>query len=296
MLLLTGATGLIGSALLERLVATGTPVRCLVRDPRRLGTDRVRVQIALGDLADPPSFRNAMRGITTVVHLAASIRDQPRRLHRGAQRHRDLAHGRRGRARRRRALRLLLRAGRDDAPPHAAPALEGAGRGGRQGVRPAHDRLRSLDRLRAPRPVDADPRAPFAASGDADAAAGAARCTSRSGRRTSPTASCPSSVRAPTANGSARYELAGPDVLSHEAIVRLALHSFGRRRPRAARAHAGRVARSAPPGGARGVARPRHLGRGRAAGGAHDDRDGHGRRASGCGVEPQPMATVLGAG
>ena len=78
MLLLTGATGLIGSALLKRLVATGTPVRCLVRDPRRLGTDRVRVQIALGDLADPPSFRNAMRGITTVVHLAASIRDQPR--------------------------------------------------------------------------------------------------------------------------------------------------------------------------------------------------------------------------
>lgn len=37
----------------------------------------MRVQIALGDLADPPSFRNAMRGVTTVVHLAASIRDQP---------------------------------------------------------------------------------------------------------------------------------------------------------------------------------------------------------------------------
>ncbi|MEA2271885.1 MAG: hypothetical protein QOI98_593, partial [Solirubrobacteraceae bacterium] len=78
MLLLTGATGQIGSALLRLLVAAGTPVRCLVRDPRRLGADRVRVQIALGDLADPPSFRNAMRGVTTVVHLAASIRDQPR--------------------------------------------------------------------------------------------------------------------------------------------------------------------------------------------------------------------------
>src|SRR3989442_11267960 len=78
MLLLTGATGLVGSSLLRRLVAVGRPVRCLVRDPRRLGADRVRVQIALGDLADPPSFRNAMRGVTTVVHLAASIRDQPR--------------------------------------------------------------------------------------------------------------------------------------------------------------------------------------------------------------------------
>jgi NADH dehydrogenase len=87
MLLLTGATGLVGSALLRRLVAdpaaTGSSagaqqVRCLVRDPRRLGPLRVRVQIALGDLADPPSFRNAMRGVDTVVHLAASTRDQPR--------------------------------------------------------------------------------------------------------------------------------------------------------------------------------------------------------------------------
>jgi len=78
MLLLTGATGLVGSALLRRLVAEGTQARCLVRDPRRLGAQRVRVQIALGDLTDPPSFRNAMRGVHTVVHLAASIRDQPR--------------------------------------------------------------------------------------------------------------------------------------------------------------------------------------------------------------------------
>src|SRR5271155_521759 len=78
MLLLTGATGLVGSAVLRRLVAEGDDVRCLVRNPRRLGAQRVRVQIALGDLADPPSFRNALRGVQTVVHLAASIRDQPR--------------------------------------------------------------------------------------------------------------------------------------------------------------------------------------------------------------------------
>jgi NADH dehydrogenase len=77
MLLLTGATGLIGSALLRRLLGEGAQVRCLVRDPRRLGAQRVRVQIALGDLTDPPSFRNALRGVDTVVHLAASIRDQP---------------------------------------------------------------------------------------------------------------------------------------------------------------------------------------------------------------------------
>src|SRR5271168_51530 len=77
MLLLTGATGLVGSAVLRRLVAEGADVRCLVRNPRGLGAQRVRVQIALGDLTDPPSFRNALRGVHTVVHLAAAIRDQP---------------------------------------------------------------------------------------------------------------------------------------------------------------------------------------------------------------------------
>lgn len=78
MLLLTGATGQVGTALLRRLTARAEPVRVLVRDPRRLGAERVRVQIALGDLTDPPSFRNALRGVKTVVHLAASSRDQAR--------------------------------------------------------------------------------------------------------------------------------------------------------------------------------------------------------------------------
>lgn len=77
MILLTGATGRVGSALLRRLTTARVPVRCLVRDPKRLGAERVRVQIALGDLGDPPSFRNALRGVDTVVHLAASARDQP---------------------------------------------------------------------------------------------------------------------------------------------------------------------------------------------------------------------------
>lgn len=78
MLLVTGATGAVGSALVRRLTDAGMPVRALVRDPSRLGPDRVRVQIALGDLADPPSFRNALRGVDAVVHLAAAHRDQRR--------------------------------------------------------------------------------------------------------------------------------------------------------------------------------------------------------------------------
>ena len=76
-LLLTGATGTVGAPLLRRLTASGIDVRCLVRDPRRLGSQRVRVQIALGDLSDHLSFRHALRGVDTVVHVASVIRDQP---------------------------------------------------------------------------------------------------------------------------------------------------------------------------------------------------------------------------
>ncbi|HEY1285033.1 MAG TPA: NAD(P)H-binding protein [Solirubrobacterales bacterium] len=81
MLLLTGATGSIGSRLLPLLLEQGEDVRCLVRDARRLGERRVDVQIALGDLgdmSDPYLVRQALRGVDTVVHLAATIRDQPR--------------------------------------------------------------------------------------------------------------------------------------------------------------------------------------------------------------------------
>ncbi len=80
MLLLTGATGNVGSRLLPLLLERGQDVRCLVREPRRLGARRVDVQIALGDLgemSDPYLVRQALRGVDTVIHLAATIRDQP---------------------------------------------------------------------------------------------------------------------------------------------------------------------------------------------------------------------------
>jgi uncharacterized protein YbjT (DUF2867 family) len=79
-ILLTGATGTLGKALLPPLLDRGEEVRVLVRDPRRLGRLRVDVQLALGDLAglgDPHLQRQALRGVETVIHLAASIRDQP---------------------------------------------------------------------------------------------------------------------------------------------------------------------------------------------------------------------------
>jgi uncharacterized protein YbjT (DUF2867 family) len=79
-ILVTGATGTVGTALLPRLLEANEEVRVLVRDPRGLGRLRVEVRIALGDLAelsDPRIVRQALRGVHTVIHLAAAIRDQP---------------------------------------------------------------------------------------------------------------------------------------------------------------------------------------------------------------------------
>jgi len=79
-ILLTGATGTVGGALLPKLLERGEEVRVLVRDARRLGRHRVDVRITLGDLAelrDPHLRRQALRGVETVIHLAAAIRDQP---------------------------------------------------------------------------------------------------------------------------------------------------------------------------------------------------------------------------
>jgi uncharacterized protein YbjT (DUF2867 family) len=79
-ILLTGASGTVGRALLPLLLGAGHDVRALVRDPRGLGRHRVDVQIALGDLArlgDHLLQRQALRGADTVIHLAAAIRDEP---------------------------------------------------------------------------------------------------------------------------------------------------------------------------------------------------------------------------
>jgi NADH dehydrogenase len=78
MILMTGATGTLGNPLLGRLLGAGEQVRCLVREPRRLGPHRVQVQIALGNLSDRHGFDRTMRGVDTVIHLAATTRDQGR--------------------------------------------------------------------------------------------------------------------------------------------------------------------------------------------------------------------------
>jgi NADH dehydrogenase len=227
-LLLTGATGLVGSALLRRLTAARVPVRCLVRDPKRLGPERVRVQIALGDLADPPSFRNALRGVSTVVHLAASIRDQPQgsieelngiatwRMVQAAERagvehfvfFSALSASAHNRTRFLRAKALAEQAVAESSLRHTvfAPSIVYA---------PGDVFMTLLGRL-ALLPV-----VPVSGGGHAQYqpiwADDVADCAM-------------AAIRQP-ANGNARYELAGPDTLTHTDIVELALRAAGRPRP-----------------------------------------------------------------
>jgi uncharacterized protein YbjT (DUF2867 family) len=227
MLLLTGATGQVGSALLGRLLAENVSVRCLVRNPRRLGARRVRVQIALGDLADPPSFRNAMRGVSTVVHLAGAIRDQPRG---SIEELGGIATWRMVQAAERAGVERFLFFSALGASTHSRARFLRAKALAEQAVREAGVRsivfspsivyipgdrwLTSLERLALlpVMPVSGRGRAlyqPIWAQDAADCVMGA--------------------LREPEISGS--FELAGPQTLSHEEIVRLVLRSLERRRP-----------------------------------------------------------------
>ncbi len=74
--LITGATGFIGSHLVERLVADGKQVRCLVRagsDTARL--ESLGVELAPGALEDPRSLHRAVEGCEYVVHCGAMVSD-----------------------------------------------------------------------------------------------------------------------------------------------------------------------------------------------------------------------------
>jgi uncharacterized protein YbjT (DUF2867 family) len=63
MILVTGATGTIGSELVRQLAARGEKVRALTRDPARAEVP-AGVEVAKGDYADPESVRAAMSGVT----------------------------------------------------------------------------------------------------------------------------------------------------------------------------------------------------------------------------------------
>jgi nucleoside-diphosphate-sugar epimerase len=74
--LVTGGTGFIGSHLVQALLAHGHEVRCLVRDPRRLGwiSGLPPVTITQGGVDEPNSLREGVRGVDQVYHVAGLTR------------------------------------------------------------------------------------------------------------------------------------------------------------------------------------------------------------------------------
>lgn len=69
--LVTGASGFLGTHLCARLVERGRPVRALVRDASRAPAG-TRAEVA-DDLNDRLALRRAMEGVSLVVHLAARV-------------------------------------------------------------------------------------------------------------------------------------------------------------------------------------------------------------------------------
>ncbi|NUR28180.1 MAG: NAD-dependent epimerase/dehydratase family protein [Catenulispora sp.] len=79
-ILVTGATGAVGSRLIPKLLAEGEQVRALVRDPESATALRLRAagaELAVGDLTelDAAGFREIVAGTGAVLHLAAAFRN-----------------------------------------------------------------------------------------------------------------------------------------------------------------------------------------------------------------------------
>lgn len=70
--LLTGATGLLGGALLELLLAGGYEVRCLLRagSPNAARLDAARVEMVYGDAESADDLARALSGVEAMVHVA----------------------------------------------------------------------------------------------------------------------------------------------------------------------------------------------------------------------------------
>ena len=77
MLLVTGATGYLGSALVALLTDAGLPVRAAIRSEARASVLPEQVERVFADLADEESLVEAMRGCEGVFHLAASLGPLP---------------------------------------------------------------------------------------------------------------------------------------------------------------------------------------------------------------------------
>lgn len=72
MILVTGATGTVGSAVVRHLIAAGQPVRVFTRNEGKIANLAGRVEVAVGDLTKSGTLPPAMRGVDRVFLLTAA--------------------------------------------------------------------------------------------------------------------------------------------------------------------------------------------------------------------------------
>ena len=74
-ILVTGATGYVGGRLVPRLLRSGHRVRVFVRDPARVAARpwADQVEVAVGDMADSASIREALKGIDVAYYLVHAM-------------------------------------------------------------------------------------------------------------------------------------------------------------------------------------------------------------------------------
>ena len=75
-ILVTGATGNVGSLVVSELLKRGAEVRALVRKQPEAGKLPARVKVAIGDLLDPVSVEKAMQGVDKLFLLNAVVTDE----------------------------------------------------------------------------------------------------------------------------------------------------------------------------------------------------------------------------
>ncbi len=73
MILVTGATGLLGNCVVRELLAQNQQVRVLCRSQTPAALDGLDVEVVRGDITDPSAVESAVSGCTAVVHSAAMI-------------------------------------------------------------------------------------------------------------------------------------------------------------------------------------------------------------------------------
>jgi uncharacterized protein YbjT (DUF2867 family) len=76
MILVTGGTGSSGSEIVEALASKGVKFRMLARNPAKVAVREQGVEIVAGDLAQPRTLAEALKGIDRVLLLAPPVPNQ----------------------------------------------------------------------------------------------------------------------------------------------------------------------------------------------------------------------------